>query len=56
MAMQLPKGPLTRPSPDLFPQGEVTVWRDRASAYLSLWGRGRPAGPGEGAFLLIAAR
>jgi hypothetical protein len=56
MAMLLPKGLLTRPSADLSPRGEVTVWRDLASAYLSLWGRGLCAAPGEGASLLPAAR
>jgi hypothetical protein len=45
------EGPLTRPSADLSPQREVMRWRHRAPAYLSLWGRGRRAAPGEGAFL-----
>lgn len=56
MAKLLPKGPLTRPSADFSPQGELTVWRDLAFAYHSLWGGGRCTAPGEGAFLLAAAR
>jgi len=35
---------------DLSPQGEVSL-RDLGPLHLSLWGRGRRAAPGEGAFL-----
>jgi hypothetical protein len=36
---------------DLSPQGEVKKGGFGAQRHLSLWGRGRPIGPGEGALL-----
>ena len=49
-------GVLKAPSPagyavDLSPQGEVKTRLPVAQRHLSLWGRGRSVGPGEGAFL-----
>lgn len=35
---------------DLSPRGEVKGARHVAPRHLSLWGRGRPNGPGEGVF------
>jgi len=35
---------------DLSPGGEVSMGHDVAAFHRSLWGRGRPAGPGAGAF------
>jgi hypothetical protein len=38
------------PAGDLSPPGEVRGARPARQRHLSLWGRGRPAGPGEGVF------
>ena len=46
------KAPLTRPAADLSTEGRGEPWQDRATSRLSLWGRGRRAAPGEGAFPL----
>ena len=40
---------------DLSPKGEVSL-SDFGTPYLSLWGRGRPAGPGEGTFPISRQR
>ena len=45
--MSATEGPLTL---SLSPKGEGTLWYERAASHLSLWGRGRRAAAGEGAF------
>ena len=45
------KGPLTL---SLSPKGEGTLGRNRATAHLSLWGRGRREAAGEGAFIWVS--
>jgi len=44
------QGPLTRPSADLSPRGEVNRGTIAPPHHLSLWGRGRREVAGEGAF------
>ena len=53
--MRWTKGPLTRPSADLSPQGEVTLWRDGAAPPPLPGGRGRREAAGEGAFAAVIA-
>jgi len=44
------QSPLTRPSADLSPKGEVNRGTIVPPHHLSLWGRGRREAAGEGAF------